>query len=50
MAVIVYGLPATELAGVALVVRSGVPVTPDVASVSPFLNPVMMYVNGFVSP
>src|SRR2546425_13316534 len=46
-----YGLPATALVAVAPVVRLGLPVTPDVVRVSPFLNPLNVAVNvGFASP
>ena len=50
-AVIVYGLPDTGLVATAVVDRLGEPVTPDVASVSLFLNPVIVAVSvGFGSP
>src|SRR5438132_14186367 len=46
-----YGLPATALVAVTPVVRLGLPVTPDVVRVSPFLNPLNVAVNvGFASP
>ena len=52
MAIVIgYGLPATELPGVAALDVAGVPVTPEVARVSPFLNPVYVAVKaGFASP
>ena len=37
--VIGYGLPGTVLASDAVLVHDAAPVTPDVARVSPFLNP-----------
>src|SRR2546427_3777021 len=38
--VIAYGLPLTALDGVAALEQLALPVTPEVASVSPFLNPL----------
>ena len=40
-----YGLPETGLVATAVVDRLGEPVTPDVASVSLFLNPVIVAVS-----
>ena len=45
---IVYGLPDTGLVATAVVDRLGEPVTPEVASVSPFLKPVKVAVSGRV--
>ena len=48
---IAYGLPATPLLAMAVVVTLAVPVTPLVPSVSPFTNPLIVAVSvGFAAP
>ena len=50
-AVIVYGLPATELPAVAVVLTVVLPLTPLVPNVSPFTNPLIVAVSvGNVAP